>query len=208
MSQLPGRPRGRIPFRHVHHVGQNIRDFFAAAEAFAETAIATEPRKARHGQIPQSAQAGKRFPFGAARHAEPANLDNRPGHQRRFGIIAKTQSIRNAGGNGNDVLQRAAQLDTQQVGARIDAKCRPMKQILHFRRCLDVRAGRHNGGRNSAGDFQRQCRSGQRGDARLRRVLAQNAAHRQSSVVFDPLRDADGDSAVVGQTSRDFAEGL
>ncbi len=44
--------------------------------------------------------------------------------QRRFGVLAVAEAVRHAAGDGDDVLQRAADLDADQVVAGVDAERR------------------------------------------------------------------------------------
>ena len=73
--------------------------------------------------------------------------------------------------DGHDVLQRAAQLDADDVVVRVDAKVRVAERLLHRLRCAIVVGRRDDRRRLPRGDFRGEARSRQRDDGMTRRFL-------------------------------------
>ena len=113
-------------------------------------------------------------------------------------LSPKPRPSLDAGGDGDDVLQRAAQLDAEQVRAGIDAEGGAVKELLHLPGGGRVPAGRHDGRGNVARDLDGEGRPGQRRAFGLGGGLGQDAAHGQAGVVFDALGDADDRARVIG----------
>src|SRR5436189_5731463 len=59
----------------------NPLEFFPAADAFAESAVAAEARIAGGGEIAEAAEAGEGFGAGADRDSKAANFHNTPRDQ-------------------------------------------------------------------------------------------------------------------------------
>ena len=96
------------------------------------------------------------------------------------------------GGDGDDVLQRAAELDADDVAAAVEPKRRRAK-VRHHR--FDDRrrvAGRDYRGRQLARQFACETRTGQHDDlAAVGELLPQHLRHSQQRSLFQALRGAD-----------------
>ena len=110
------------------------------------------------------------------RPASPAIVSRRPpqatvkasdfgqsaGNERSGRVVAKTETVHNSGGDGDDVLQRAAQFDADWVVIAIDAEIRVAEFALHSLRQLRVHRG-HGDCRGIAfGNFLRERWSAER----------------------------------------------
>src|SRR5712671_5064946 len=198
--------RGWVAFSHRQHLSRNGRSFFATSNAFAETTIPAQSRETSDNEIAQSAQAGEGFGVRTASDSQPAHFDNGSGNQGRFGIVAKSKPVANAGGNGDDVLERATQLDSEQIIAGIDPKGGTIEERLCPRGSSQVAAGCHNRGRKAASHFEGESGTGQRRAFGLRSVLGKDSAHRQPRLIFNSFSDADDHLAKPVEVGGYFAE--
>ena len=92
------------------HARQNIGQCTATSEFETHVTIATQRSRTRHDEIAETAQSCQRIaasPFGTG---QPRNLGQTPRDQRGHRVVAEPQSVDNAGGNRDDVFQRAADL--------------------------------------------------------------------------------------------------
>src|SRR5438445_3232012 len=119
-AKLKGRARGRVAFGHSHHARRDLRWLLATPDALAEFAVAAEARKTHDHEVSQTAQTGKSLPLRATGDPQSLHLDNRSCHQRCFRVVAESQGIADACGDGDDVLKRGTKLDTENIGTRID----------------------------------------------------------------------------------------
>src|SRR5205807_8991593 len=106
------------------HAARDVTGLFAPADALAKTSIAAQFGKAGDHEVAEAAQAGESFELSAAGDSKAAHLDGRARYQRGFRIIAEAQAIAHAGGNGDDILQRATHLDAKHIAAGVNAKSR------------------------------------------------------------------------------------
>src|SRR5262249_25268245 len=67
-----------------------------------------------------------------ASRSESANFGHGARHERGFGAVAEGHAVTDSGGNGNDVFERAAQLDAFDVGAGVNPKLRRGENSLHL----------------------------------------------------------------------------
>ena len=66
----------------------------------------------------------------ADRHRQPRHLGQAAGDERGQRVVAEAEAVDDAGGDGDHVLQRAAELDADHVLARIQAQRRPAELVL------------------------------------------------------------------------------
>ena len=103
----------------------------------------------------------------AERRAEPHHLGEAAGDQRRAGALAEAAAGDDAAGDGEHVLDRAAELDADQIVARIGAE-RLGRRAPRQSRCgeRDVGGGDGDGGRQAARDLLGEAGPGERGRTR------------------------------------------
>ena len=101
--------------------------------------------------------------------------------------------------DGDDVLQSAAQLDPQQVRARIDAEGGPVKELCTCSAVAGSRLAATMAVGMSRATSMAKVGPDKRGASGLGRGLGQDAAHGQAGIVFDALGHAGDQARVIGQ---------
>src|SRR2546423_6083483 len=109
--ELIGRAGGGVAFGDGQGAGSDVGRFFAFSNAFAESSVPTVARKASDHQITETTKAGEGVSLSAARDAKPAHLDDGPGHEGGFGVVAEAEAVAHTGSDGDHVFQRAAEFD-------------------------------------------------------------------------------------------------
>ena len=66
---------------------------------------------AGHDQISDAGKPGKALDPAAHLHSQPCDLRNPPGDQRRLGVVAVTQPVRDSGRQGDYIFQGTAQFN-------------------------------------------------------------------------------------------------
>ena len=156
--------------------GDDVGQFAAFAQFNADAAVAREISGAGQNQIAQSGESGHGVEASAAGHDQARHFGETARDQRRHRIVAEAEAIANAGSDGDDVLQRAAQLHADHVVVGIDAKAGIVERLLHGARHFAI-DGRHGHGRRIAPRyFLGKRRAAQRRHARRELAAAQNVA--------------------------------
>jgi hypothetical protein len=104
-------------------VGQRL----AFGQQQADATIARQVAGAGQHQVAHAGQAHEGFAPGAERFAEAGNLDQAARDQRGAGVVAETEAVADAGGDGQHVLHRTADLGADQVFIGIDAQVAAMQ---------------------------------------------------------------------------------
>ena len=84
---------------------------FARGQRQADLAVARQLAGAGQHQVAQAGQAGQGQRVAAQAGGQAAHLVQAAGDQAGAGVVAEAQSVGAAGGDGDDVLQRAADRD-------------------------------------------------------------------------------------------------
>ena len=112
------RRRRRLhPFGHHLHAGDDFGNRPAVRQLDADVPIAAERPCAGQDEVAEPAQAGERLAAPADRARQPRDFGEAACNQRREGVLSKTEPFDDACGNGNDVFQRAADFDADDIGA-------------------------------------------------------------------------------------------
>ena len=90
----------------------------------ADRAVAAQRTGAREHEIAESGEPGERRRLRAQRDAEPRHLGQPARDQRRARVEAEPETLGDSRRDGHDVLERAAELDADDVVVRVDAKVR------------------------------------------------------------------------------------
>ena len=106
--------------------------------------------KAGGDQIAGAAQSIKGPRISTHRGAETQKFCQGTGDERRLRVVAEPEAIADAGGNREDILERAAQLDADGLIARINAEAFAPKVPLKFLGAFRDRATENSGGRELA----------------------------------------------------------
>src|SRR5439155_16517649 len=90
--------------------------------------VARKLTRAGQDEVPRPCEPHESFGPSAQRHAEPRELGEAPGDQRRPSVHAEAQAVADAGGDRYDVFHRSADLDAREIGTEIDPE-RPLMQF-------------------------------------------------------------------------------
>jgi hypothetical protein len=117
---------------HLHPIHDRF-DRFTLAELFAHAPISAVPTKTCRNQVAGPAQSLKGSGFSAHRDPDAKQFGEGPIHKCRFGVITKSKSVANTGGNRENVFQRAAQLHARNFMTRVNADSFAHKMLLQGR---------------------------------------------------------------------------
>ena len=81
----------------------------------ADRPVAGKRPGAGEHQVAQTGEAGQRLPPTATSHRQPGDLGHPAGDDGRGAVVPQTQSGGDAGGDRDDILERATQLDSDHV---------------------------------------------------------------------------------------------
>ena len=107
---------------HAVHGSDDLREFFAAAEFDANTAVAGETARAGEDEVAKTGESGHGFGAASAGDDEAGHFGEAPGNEGRCGIVSEAQAVADAGGDGNDIFQRAAEFDADDIVIGVDAE--------------------------------------------------------------------------------------
>jgi hypothetical protein len=96
----------------------------------------------------------------AHRNPKPDQLCQRSSDQRGFRIITESQTVADSGRYGEDIFQRAAKFDRNDILTRVNAKSRTAEDTLQTRRAVRVVAANDGGGGEILCDFDSEVRAG------------------------------------------------
>src|SRR5438093_393737 len=91
-------------------------------ERQADVPMAAEVAGAREHQIAETAQAGERFASAASRARQARQLGEAARDERRQRVVSESQTFDDAGGDRDDVLERAANLHADHILDTIESK--------------------------------------------------------------------------------------
>ena len=100
----------------------DLVDRAALAELLADVAVAALLAHAGGDQIAHAGEAGEGLQLAAHGDAEAGQLGEAAGDHRRLGVVADAEAVAHAGGDGDDVLQRPADLAADHVLVGVDAE--------------------------------------------------------------------------------------
>ena len=136
----------------------------ARAELLADAAVAAERAEARRHEVAHAGQPGERRGFAAHRHAEPGQLGETAGHHHRPRVVADAEALGDAAGDGDDVLQRPAELAADDVVVGVDAEQPARQHGLDRPGDGEVLGGDDAGGGLAGHDLAGDVGPGERGD--------------------------------------------
>lgn len=94
------------------HGGCDVGQLLALADAQPHGAVAAEvPHAGQHG-VAHASQAGQGERVGAQCHSKARDLVQASGDERGAAVVAKAGAVAHTTGDGKDVFQRSAQLNT------------------------------------------------------------------------------------------------
>ena len=173
-------------------LGENVGERRPARQLDADVTIAAEGARARQHEIAEAAQPGERLAPAAGRARQPRDLRQAARDERRQRVVAQAEPFDDAGGDRDDVLQRAADLDADDVVAAVEPEIRAAKFALHELGRPRVGRGREDGRRQLLRHFAREARPRQHDDRPVgSELLRDDLRHAQQRVGFEPFRGAD-----------------
>ena len=125
VGQLHDGRRGADAFGHHRHLGQHVLEPAAEAELLADVAVAAPRAHARHDQVAETGEARERRRLAAHGHAEARELGQAARDDRGPAVVAHVDALGHARGDGNHVLERAAELAPDDVVVEVDAEHPP-----------------------------------------------------------------------------------
>src|SRR5262249_5086107 len=137
-----------------------------------EAAVARERAGAGEHEVAHAGEASERFQSSSQRDAKLRHLMQPARDQRGVGVESEAEAFEHAGSDGDDVLQRAGDLDADDVGGVIEPESGAGKRLLHDLREVDVARGDDRRGWIAARHFERECRAGQ--NTECRELVAQH----------------------------------
>jgi hypothetical protein len=143
---------------------QNFRELAALAQRLADGAVAAERAGAGEDQVADTGETGESFTAASAGDGEPGDLRNAAGDEGGGGVVAEADSGGDAGGDGDDVLERAAQLDTDDIRGRVEAEGFRGELLLDAGGDVAVAKGDGYGGGLGLGDFKGEAGAGEGAD--------------------------------------------
>jgi hypothetical protein len=102
-------------------------------------------------------------------------------------IVAEAEAVGHAGGDGIDILDRAAEFDAGDVVAGIDAEMGQGEEFLKLLGKRGSSGGDDRAGDQVAGDFLGVVGTGEDADRVVREDIAQDLAHALAGVALDAL---------------------
>ena len=93
----------------------------ASSHPLAKRPVAAVLAEARHHEIAQAGETRERVRVGAERQAQARDLGQTSRHERRLGVVAQSDPVRDARRHRHHVLDRPADLDANQVRVSVDA---------------------------------------------------------------------------------------
>ncbi len=118
----------------------------AARQLHAESVVARQRGSAGGDDVADPRQPRERQRVGSGRRTDPHHLGEAAGHQAGLAVVAEPEAVGGARGDGHDVLERAAQLDAEDVAVDVQPEPTPaqpfgdapgQRQVL----CRDDRRG-------------------------------------------------------------------
>ncbi len=103
------------------HSRDNFVEFAAFAEFHAHTAVAREAAGAGQDQVSQARESGHGLGLCPAGDRQSSYLRQPAGNERGGSILAKAEPFHHSGGDGDDVFERSAQFDPDDVIVPVNA---------------------------------------------------------------------------------------
>ena len=158
-------PSATLPFRPARMSGSCA----ALAELDADGAVAREGAGAGEDEVADAGEAGEGLAAAAAGDGEAGDLGDAAGDEGGGGVVAEVEAVDDAGGEGDDVLERAAEFDAGDVvvgveaeGGRgefaLDASARRRMSMTATTMAVGMPAATSCGEGGAAEDGDRDCR--------------------------------------------------
>ena len=114
-------------------------------------------------EVAHAGKPGQSFFLCAERGRQAADFAQAAGDEGSAGVGAAAEAVGNAGGNGDDVFYRPADLDAGEVAAGVAEEVAAVEVLREGLRQRVVVGGDGNGGRQAGGDFFGKAGAGEDG---------------------------------------------
>ncbi len=102
--------------------GENFGQGTAFAEFGADGAVAGERSGAGEDEVADAGEAGESLAAASAGYGEAGHLGDAAGDEGGGGVVAEVEAVDYAGGEGDDILEGAAEFDSGDVIIGIEAE--------------------------------------------------------------------------------------
>src|SRR5688572_32445985 len=173
----------------------DLREREALREKLTDPTVARVLAGARRDEVSEAREARRRERVAAMGEREARDLGEAPRDEAGLRVVAVADPVDRAGAERHDVLQRAAELDADDVVVRIRPEEARADERLEVTRGLGVVGGDDRRRGLPIRDLAADVRSGEHRDARRRECLGPQLAHPLSRVGIETLRR--GEHAVL-----------
>ena len=125
------------------------------------------------------------------RDAEPGELGKPAGDHRGARVVAGAEAVGHSRGDGDHVLQRAAEFAADHVVVGVDAEQLGREAVLEGLGDREVGQGDHRCRGVAGEDLLGEVRPGQHADGVAGDLLADHLGHAQAGALLEPLGEAD-----------------
>src|SRR5919197_3880756 len=146
------------------------------------------PAERRRHEVAESREARERERIRAGGDAEPRDLRQPAGDEAGLRVVPEAHAVARAGPERHDVLQRAGELDADQVVVRVHAEGSRADEGLELARHRRILRGDDRRRRQPARDLARDVRAGEDRERHARHRGAEDLAHAAARLGLDPLR--------------------
>ena len=112
----------------VSEAGEDLRQLASARQLQSHTAVARQIAGRREDQISRAREAHEGFGPPSERPAQARDFGQAARDERGASVLAEFETIADADRDGHHVLDRARDLDADQIGAVVDAQPAPVQQ--------------------------------------------------------------------------------
>src|SRR5215510_905013 len=105
-GEIPQHARRRQALHHLTDLPQRLLRGRAARHQLARPPVAAAGMPARDDQVAHAGEPGERLRIRTQRLAEPRDLDEPAGDERRLGVVSEPEPVDGTGGERDHVLRR------------------------------------------------------------------------------------------------------
>ena len=125
-------------------------------------AVAAERAGAGEHQVADAGEAGEGFAAATAGDGEAGDFGNAAGDEGGGGVVAEADSGSDSGGDGDDVFERAAEFDADDIGGGVEAEGLRGELVLDAGGDGGIGEGDGDGGGLALGDFKGEAGAAER----------------------------------------------
>ena len=172
------------------HLGQDLVERTAPPELLADVPIPALRADARRDEVAHAGEACERGGLTAHGHAEARQFGKAARDHRCPRVVAHADALGDAGGDGDDVLERPAHFAADDVVVHVDAEQSTAQHLLERGRDRQVLGGDNTRGRVPGHDLLGQVWARQRGGGMPREQFLDDLGHAQERALLESLGEA------------------